>query len=88
MKFSATLLATAYAASGGDWNWAQQGENWSDPAVCLNGDRQSPIDIHPGIANNELISKPFVPVNYDRQNTWNVTLEGGIKMTPLANDIT
>ena len=84
MKFSATLLATAYAASGTDYSL--QGENWED--ICATGQRQSPIDIHPGHSNHEFNFNPFMPVNYDRSNTWDVTLEGGIKMTPNADDIT
>lgn len=84
MKFSATLLATAYAASGTDYS--VQGENWGE--ICATGQRQSPIDIHPGHANSEFNFNPFMPVNYDRSNTWDVTLEGGIKMTPNADDIT
>ena len=86
MKFSAALLATAYAATEGDWNWDVQGEDWT--GICETGLRQSPIDIHPAVAVNEFNFNPFFPVNYDRENTWDVTLEGGIKMTPNADDIT
>ena len=87
MKFSAALLATAYAATGSDWNWAQQGEDWKTDS-CDSDVRQSPIDIHPGIAKNEFSSKPFVPVNYDKQVSWNVSIENEIKMSPNADDIT
>ena len=83
MKFSATILATAYA---GKADYSVQGDNWGD--ICASGERQSPIDIHPGLANKEFSTKPFMPVNYDRLNSWNVTLEAGIKMTPNADDIT
>ena len=84
MKFSATLLATAYAASGTDYS--VQGENWGE--ICATGQRQSPIDIHPGHANSEFNFNPFMPVNYDRSNTWDVVLGCGIIMTPNADDIT
>ena len=84
MKFSATILATAYAGKAGIYG--VQGEDWGE--ICASGERQSPIDIHPGLANKEFSTKPFMPVNYDRSNSWNVTLEGGIKMTPNADDIT
>ena len=86
MKFSAALLATAYAATGSDWDWKVQGRDW--PKICETGLRQSPIDIHPGQANNQFSTRPFVPVNYDRQTTWDVSIEGEIKMTPKATDIT
>ena len=84
MKLCATLLASAYAASGTDYSL--QGANWED--ICATGQRQSPIDINPGSVNSEFNFQPFRPVNYDRWNTWDVTLEGGIKMTPNADDIT
>lgn len=67
-------------------DYTVQGENWGE--LCATGQHQSPIDIEPLYANSESNSNPFMPVNYDRSNTWDVVLGCGIIMTPNADDIT
>ena len=84
MKLISALLSTVLAGAGTDYS--VQGENWD--GVCATGKRQSPIAIQGTTTEKEYSVDPFILNNYDRANAFDVSLDGGIKMTPEATDIT
>ena len=84
MKLISALLSTALAGAGTDYS--VQGENWD--GVCATGKRQSPIAIQGTATEKEYNIDPFILNNYSRDNTFDVTLDHSIKMTPEATDIT
>ena len=84
MKLISALLSSAFADVGVDYS--ANGKNWD--GVCASGKRQSPIAIQETAAEKKYNVDPFRLNNYSRDNTFGVTFDHSIKMTPEATDIT
>lgn len=87
--FISCLIATAMAAEG-DFNYSQQGKDWSSiNALCGNGTKQSPIDI-PAKGSDSLASQKFLKIRGEGYANYSAQEAGysdhTIKITAAAGD--